>query len=489
MVVRSTPMDERALRKARYLQQEDVTWQCSARLAPTWLFDEEDEPPHRPYAVVVLEVESGTGRAADIPSRVESQQELGDLLLNALLKGMSRPLPSGASRYRPRRIEVDNEEMQHLISPVLEKLDIEVVYQPCLPMVEEWHDAMARILNKEDDAPRLVDIPDVDEELLEAFYTATAEYYRRAPWRRVPSNFPFEITASFEDAPRYAAVMGFVDPTERGLALYDNLEQLIHIYLQEATSTLDDAVAMTYGPAYYPAPIDLHAIEKQGWPIADQEAYPFFFRAGGQETAIPPTLADVKVMTAALRCLPDFIEAYFPDGPRLLLHEKTFALEAPLDGETLTIRAEVPFGDEDEEEEEAPRVSLLNRYNLEPWIQSWYWDEASHEYAFYLGQLLFDFLTSPEIQRFSDATVEKHFRNAHFIGYIITRKKAGKEFNMVTLLHTPIYIGEFRQQVSSAKSAEASYRATWNKFQNFVRRILLDYLEEEWGELFPTNSK
>ena len=479
-------MDERALRKARYLQQEDVTWQCSARLAPTWLFDAEDEPPHRPHALVVLEVESGTGRAADIPSRVESQQELGDLLLNALLKAMSRPLPSGASRHRPRRIEVDDEEMQRLISPVLEKLDIQMVYQPCLPMVEEWYDAMAELLNKEDDAPRLVDIPDVDEELLEAFYTACAEYYRRAPWGRVPSTFPFEITTSLEDGPRYATVMGSVDPTERGLALYDDLEQLVHIYLEETASTLFDAIAMTFGPAYYPAFIDLYAIEKQGWPIADQEAYPFFFRAGGQETAMPPTLADVKVMTAALRCLPDFIEAYFPDGPRSSLHEKTFILAAPLDGETLTIRAEVPFDDEDDEEE-TPTVSVLTRHNLEPWIQSWYWDEASHEYAFYLGQLLFDFLISPEIQRFSDATVEKHFRNAHFIGYILTHKKAGKEFSLSTLLHTPIYIGEFRKQVSSAKSAEASYRATWNKFRDFVRQIFMDYLRKEWGEFYPTD--
>jgi hypothetical protein len=192
-------------------------------------------------------------------------------------------------------------------------------------------------------------------------------------------------------------------------------------------------------------------------------------------------------MTAALRCLPDFIEAYFPDGPQLSFHEKTFTLEAPLDGETLTICAEVPFDDEDEEE--APTMTVLTRDNFEPWIRSWYWDEASHEYAFYLGQLLFDFLTSPEIQRFSDATVEKHFRNAHFIGYIVTRKKAGKEFNLATLLHTPIYIGEFRKQVSSAKSAEASYRATWNRFRDFVRQIFLDYLRDEFGEFYPTDAK
>ncbi len=482
-------MDERALRKARYLKQEDVTWQCSARLAPTWIFEAEDETPHRPHALVVLEVESGMVRAADIRSQEENQQELGDLLLNALLKAMSRPLSSPSSRHRPRRIEVDDEEMQRQFSPILAKLDIQVVYCPDLPMVAEWHDVMAELLNKEDNAPRLVDVPEIDEELLEAFYTAAAEYYSRAPWRRVPSTFPFEITASLEDAPRYAAVMGFLDPAELGLAIYDDLERLVNIYRDETAPTLFDTIAMTFGPAYDPAFADLYAIEKQGWPIADQKAYPFFFRAGGQETVMPPTLADVQVMTAALRCLPDFIEAYFPDGPRSSLHVKTFILAAPLDGETLTIRAEVDFDDEDEEEEEAPRVSFLTRDNTEPWIQSWYWDEASHEYALYLGQLLFDFLTSPEIQRFSEATVEKHFRNAHFIGYILTQKKAGKEFNPITLLHTPIYIGEFRKQVSSVKSAEASYRATWNKLQSFVQRTLMDYLTREWDGLSPTDSE
>jgi hypothetical protein len=53
---------------------------------------------------------------------------------------------------------------------------------------------------------------------------------------------------------------------------------------------------------------------------------------------------------------------------------------------------------------------------LEEFIEDWYWDEESHQYAKELGQFLFQFLDSLKEKGLTERTIRKHTDNCWFIG-------------------------------------------------------------------------
>ena len=136
-------------------------------------------------------------------------------------------------------------------------------------------------------------------------FAASAEFYRKAPWRFVPGDFAFKLESpQIKSGPWYAVVMGQSGVT-LGLAVYEGRETLAaalsgelddHEHLRRTSS-----VTVTFGEAFEIPPKDLYFAERNHWDIAAPEAYPLFVRVNPGMAVRPPLAWELQLLEAALR--------------------------------------------------------------------------------------------------------------------------------------------------------------------------------------------
>jgi hypothetical protein len=118
--------------------------------------------------------------------------------------------------------------------------------------------------------------------------------------------------------------------------------------------------------------------------------------------------------------------------------------------------------------------NLLNEeqeLELEEYIQDWYWDEQSHEFARQVGILLFQFMDYLETTGLSERTVRKHINNCWVIGWLECGYGYHDTFSPEIFLGEPSFTIEFKRKVSDSKYAIASYKTTWRKLARYVRSL------------------
>ncbi len=116
-------------------------------------------------------------------------------------------------------------------------------------------------------------------------------------------------------------------------------------------------------------------------------------------------------------------------------------------------------------------MALLDLVHLEEFIQDWYWDERSHEFARQMGAFLFQFVDYLETTGLSEATMRKHISNCWCIGKLECDYGYRDTFSPSIFLGGPSYLYEFKRKMSDSKYAIASYEATWRKLARYIRAL------------------
>ena len=116
--------------------------------------------------------------------------------------------------------------------------------------------------------------------------------------------------------------------------------------------------------------------------------------------------------------------------------------------------------------------NLLNEeQELEEFVQDWYWDEQSHEFARQVGALLFRFMDYLETTGLSRQTLNRHSRNCWCIGKFECDYGYHDTFSPEIFLGEPSFLYEFKRKVNDSKYAVASYKATWRKLARYIRSL------------------
>jgi tetratricopeptide (TPR) repeat protein len=279
------------------------TWQADVRRLPVWL--DGDEKPQRPWAALVLDVAEGTVLGHDLA--VEESPDA--MLWRTLAAAMASPTLGEARR--PGAVMVASEERAAALRPQLDAIQVETaVGRP--QAADATFAALARHLTPGAQETALVDVPGMPFGQVAAYFHAAAEFYRRAPWRRIPGDTVIKIeTDKPGRSPWYAVIMGQSGVTI-GLAVYDDLESLRILFRQdgdeEAGVRAISVLSITYGEEFEMAVGDLDAIERYGWPIAAPEAYPHAMRMNPGFAFRPPLAWELEFLEACLRALPDFVD-------------------------------------------------------------------------------------------------------------------------------------------------------------------------------------
>lgn len=115
---------------------------------------------------------------------------------------------------------------------------------------------------------------------------------------------------------------------------------------------------------------------------------------------------------------------------------------------------------------------------LEDFIEDWYYDENSHQYAQELGQFLFEFLEDLKSQNLSEKTIRNHRNNCSCIGsFQCGYGYFDQPFKPNEVFFSPEadYEYEFKRKISDSEYALSSYRATWKKIHKYANQLgLLD---------------
>jgi len=464
----SNPIDQ-----VRRLRQSATTWLCTARRAPTWIMPK-DKPPYRPYVVLVLEQASNRIRQTRILDKQPTPEAVLDVLVKAMLSSLPQKL-LGLGCSRPRQILIDDADLAQALAPRLAEVDVLCEYRPTLAQINAALREMEAYMTKREPIPGLLSLPGATQPLVGEFYAASAEYYRQAPWQRMDNWDPIEVRYPSEGRTRYALVLGSGGETF-GLSLYESLEDVRLATLSTGAAGRISWFSLVFEEATSMAFDDLDAIEKYGWPIAGEQAYPLAIKAIPPDKWGVPNASELACLAATARAMPDFVQAGRGE-PRPA--QVTYPLSGVYGNQTISLRypAEALFEMEDEDGDSllGATDSESEEYDsaqaLEDFIQDWYWDEPSHELARQMGAFLFEFVDHLETSGLSGKTVQKHLDNCWLIGKFECDYGYHKTFSPEILLGGPAYLYEFKRKVSDAKSAIASYKSTWRKLDRYVRSL------------------
>jgi tetratricopeptide (TPR) repeat protein len=273
-----------------------------------------------PWIVLVASRSGASVLGQSVTESIPGPEQVWDVLAEAI------QAPMVGERHRPTTLQVraDAAELWDELESHVEELGVVVEPVEELDFLDFVLDELRQDLLSEQPPP-LLEMPGVDPPKLARFYEAAAEFYRRAPWRRLGYETAIKVEwDALESGPRYGVVMGQSGLTF-GLALYDDLAILRRLWTSNSSDEKNAretvALTVTYDDAAGITDLDLDAIEQYDWEIAGSEAYPAIFRKERGMSMRPPMGWELELMEACLRVIPDFVDQHPLDD--LVRHEFT----------------------------------------------------------------------------------------------------------------------------------------------------------------------
>jgi hypothetical protein len=455
-------MNPKLIDKLLKIRQGSALWQCTIRRAPLWITPKK-QPAYRPFILLVLDQETEKILATEIMSDRPAPQAV----LEQLFKTMQGTMLTMFNKQRPMHISLDDATLVQACAPQLAELGIRCEYRASLPQIDHALLELEAQANKREPIPGLLSIQGASVPLVAELFAASAEFYRQAPWRWIENFEPIEVCypADSERA-RYALVLGSGGEFY-GLSLYESLADLDVVFSrmpEQPTSRpitwisliLDEALAMSFE--------DLDAIERYGWGVAGDKAYPLAMKAtSGTDESELPTASELAWLAAALRAIPTFLRQHLR-ADRGLPQSAPASIPLPNvhGGQQIALRYPANA---------APIVKSVAETEdpeLETYIADWHWDEKSHEFARQMGKFLFQFLDSLDDSSLSEQTIRKHESNCWCIGWLECDYGYHDIFTPAIFMGGPSYLTEFERKFSDSKYAINSYEATWRKLEKYI---------------------
>ncbi len=329
------------LEELQQLPRVDELWEVGVRQVPTWIVGEEGKP-YRPYMILIMSAAGPWMVFQQLTPTRPTPEEVRD----ALWKAMISPAMGAGDPRRPKVVHTDDEELAAVLRPDLEKLGI-----PCRVQAVEWVDDAFEDLSEfiageteEAQMPGLLDTPGVTPELVGELFEAAAAFYRMAPWRWLYNEDIIVIRYPLPDGPwRYVSVMGNAG-MEFGLAVFERLED----YTRLATLTPGTAVgqmtyrSLTFDDATVLPSADLDAIERYGWEVADERAYPLPFILTPEEQVLRPGPEELEWYIVTLRAIMAFMKEYWPEEEDMEPEPTAVIFDVPLRGSKVQVELRYP---------------------------------------------------------------------------------------------------------------------------------------------------
>jgi hypothetical protein len=299
-------MAKSPLAKVRRLPQTDEVWEGTARRMRAWITPR-DQAPYRPYVILIV---SRTGQV--VGSDIVADMPTPEHVLNVIAQAMRRPTLGGGRKRRPTIIYLDDKAVVKTLAPQLQEVGVRCKYQYALREMKEALLSMEQFMTKQEPIPGLLKSPGVTPYLVNGLFEAAAFFYREAPWHWMDDSRPIEVHYPPDGRPRYAVVMGHGGETY-GLAVYNSPDELRGVYAGIPPDQLIgqmEWMSLLFVEAMEMPFDDLDDMEKYGWPVAGELAYPFPIRVSRSGKPVRPGKSELLWFEAALLAVPTFVRDF-----------------------------------------------------------------------------------------------------------------------------------------------------------------------------------
>jgi hypothetical protein len=240
----------------------------------------------QPWMIVAVSRSGGQILAFDLSPEPPTTNQVWHTLFKAMTQ------PAAGQPHRPTEIQVRPEDRFEPLHGVLADLGITITATQTLDLMDQVFGGLAEhLLGQEQQPPGLLNMPNMTPEAVGEFFQAAAEFYQRAPWKKVGESTIQVACSKYTSGPWYAVLMGQAGMTS-GLVLYDSLETLHRIkrgdLSEEENARLTSALAVVFGDEEDLPVADLEAIERYGWKVAGPDAYPSVYRKEPGLSMRPP---------------------------------------------------------------------------------------------------------------------------------------------------------------------------------------------------------
>ncbi|MSR60029.1 MAG: hypothetical protein EXS05_20720 [Planctomycetaceae bacterium] len=300
------PSDLAKARLLRVPQRLGTEWQAAVYRLPTWV--EEGGVLVRPWSILIVDHSENLILGQEMLSERPTPARLFD----AIAATTVRPLIG--KPHRPSEIQVIEDDAWEAIRPQIEEVGIDCIYRTSLDEIEYIQSQMQDLFLRDQQIPAVTEIDGIELPQIASFYAAAAEYYREAPWRRVPEQTAIRIDCdqlrTHRKQPWFAVVMGHSNITY-SLAVYGKLETIREFwdaeFPAEATGQLDDTRSVIYSEAFEIPITDLIASEQQNLPVGGPEAYPLVVLTDRRSNIRQPEPWELQLLEGCLRSIPQFV--------------------------------------------------------------------------------------------------------------------------------------------------------------------------------------
>lgn len=303
LLVEDGPVDNAELVELPLIVEE--AWQVDVRRLPVWVHE---GAPHRPWSTLV--VQGGTGMVLNqrLSSEEPTFEEIWNTIATTMLHPLPLPLPEPLFPHLPGSLLVANQELAADLASRLDDLDIGVTDSQPLDLLNQAFAELIRHLQDDSAPPSLVQAPGVKLEHVGRLYQFAAEFYRQAPWKRIPADTPLWVECEqLQSGPWVAFVMGQAGMTP-GLAMCENPAS-IEALLEHDGKSMEDtsSISLLFGEQFEIHPEDLDAAEQYAWPIAAPEAYPMPIRINPGRSARPALAWEMNLLAGTTKAILQFV--------------------------------------------------------------------------------------------------------------------------------------------------------------------------------------
>lgn len=321
------------------LPQVEETWQVAALKMWAWITGEGGES-YRPYLVLIA---SPDGPLMLFQEMLETQPSTTQVR-DVLLKAMSYPAAGAGTPRRPTVVVTDDEDLADALAPEMTPLGIRCTTAATPELDDMLAELEYLLAGGHEPIPGLLDDPRVTPEQVGEFFEAAADLYREAPWEWMLDEDLVALRYPVPDGEwRFVSVMGNAG-LEFGLAVFDDLFD----YDLLASTPPEDAIGMmnyrsiSYDDMTTMPFADLDALERYGWELAGEDAYPIPFQVSEDEGVSRPGPEEIDWYTIALRAITAFFQEYWPDEIDYVPEPVSATLAVPLAGRRVAVELRYP---------------------------------------------------------------------------------------------------------------------------------------------------
>lgn len=289
------------------LPQTGDSWFFAIRRLHTWILPKRKEPV-RPFLMITI------NRSRDI-IQGSSILEKSDLqgARKVLFSAMTHPPKELDTKpQRPTKVIFEDRELLQALAPALQKIGVKATCYPHNELLDAMvKDLEAHMNNDQLRIPGLLSGNKNTPQMVGDLFNAAAEFYRAAPWIQLSNDDIMAIRVLPQKEPYYVSVMG-QGGIEYGMALYLRWGDVESIYLPHdhpmEVMPAEGSHSFLFNEITEISFDDLDAIEKYGWRVANNQAYPFPAIFEPADHVRRPDRDEILWYEAVLRAIPEFVQ-------------------------------------------------------------------------------------------------------------------------------------------------------------------------------------